>query len=162
DRVRDQPNFTLVGDAEVDRLLVEGDRVAGVVVREGSAETVIRADRVVVCGGAYGSPAVLLRSGIGPESHLREGGSEVRHELRGVGETLHDQPAFQVGYTGTPELRAQSTAFAKDRWLPYEQVIAKYPSEQCDEGFDMHIYPIGGPMPLPDMPFYLCGAVLRP
>jgi choline dehydrogenase len=162
DPVRGRPNFKVVGDAEVERLLLSGDRVAGVVVQDQAEELVVHADRVVVCGGAYGSPALLLRSGIGPAWHLREVGVEVRQELPGVGENLHDQPSFMVGFAGTAELTEAIGAYASSNWLPYEQIIAKYPSEECSEGFDMHVFPVGGPNPAPHLPFYLGGAVLRP
>ncbi len=162
DPVRDRANFTVVGDAEVERLLLRGDRVTGVVVRDGSAEVVVQSDRVVVCGGAYASPGVLLRSGIGPAGHLREVGIDVHHDLPGVGENLHDQPAFPVGYAGTPELVQEMAAFRRGYWPTQEQIIAKYPSESAGAGFDMHIYPIGGPLSAPHMPFNLGGAVLHP
>ncbi len=162
DPVRDRSNFKVFGDAEVERLLLQGDRVVGVVIRDGGEEVVIRADRVVVCGGAYGSPALLLRSGIGPAGHLREVGVEVRHDLPGVGENLHDQPSLYVAYAGMPELIETMKTYAVDHWTPPEQVIAKYRSEGWDDGFDMHIYPMGGPMPEPHLPFYLCAAVVRP
>jgi choline dehydrogenase len=162
DPLRGSSNLTVVGDAEVERLLVRGGRVEGVVVGRESEEVVIHAGTVVVSGGAYGSPAILLRSGIGPESHLSEVGIEVTHHLPGVGENLHDQPAFPLSFAGTPELRDAMRAWANENWAPYEQVIAKYPSSLCDEGFDMHIYGIGGPMPEPHMPFSLTAAVLRP
>lgn len=100
DPVRDQPNLRVVGDALVERLIIEGQRVVGVVVRAEGTEYEIRSRRVVLSGGAYGSPAILLRSGIGPADHLRAAGVEVRHELPGVGENLHDQPSFEVDYGG--------------------------------------------------------------
>jgi choline dehydrogenase len=162
DPLRESSNLTVVGDAEVERLELRDGRVEGVVVRHDSEEVVIHAGTVVVSGGAYGSPAILLRSGIGPESHLSEVGVNVTHHLPGVGENLHDQPAFPLSFTGTPELIDAMGVWASENWAPHEQVIAKYPSSLCDVGFDMHIYGIGGPMPEPHMPFSLAAAVLRP
>jgi choline dehydrogenase len=144
DPVRDRANFSVRGDAPVERLLLEAGRVVGVVVREGDEEVEVRAERVVLSGGAYGTPAVLLRSGIGPVEHLRAVGVEVRHDLPGVGENLHDQPSLELDYEGSDALVESMRNFASDRWRPDEQVIAKYPSEQCDAGFDLHLYPIGG------------------
>lgn len=146
DPVRDQLNMAVAGDAPVERLLLDGSRVAGLVVRdEDGGELEIEAARVVLSGGAYGTPAILLRSGIGPAKHLREVGIEVRHELPGVGENLHDQPSLEIDYAGSEELRSIMTDYASERWRPDEQVIGKYPSDECGPGeFDMHIYPIGG------------------
>ncbi len=145
DPVRGRPNLTVRGDTPVDRLVVERGRVTGVVVagRDGPAR--VEAGRVVVAGGAYGSPAVLLRSGIGDPTELRAAGVEPVHELPGVGRNLHDHPSVIVGYAGTPELEHQMTTFAAEHWMPEEQTIAKARSAGCGEGFDLHLYPVGGP-----------------
>jgi choline dehydrogenase len=148
DPVRDRANLTVVGDARVERLTLGGSSVEGVVVRTEAGEAEIRTPRVVLSAGAYGSPAILLRSGIGDPRHLADAEVEPRHELPGVGENLHDQPTVEVDYTGSEELRRLMTDFARHRWRPDEQVIAKYPSEECRQGFDMHIFPMGGTNPL--------------
>lgn len=145
DPVRDKGNLTVVGDAPVERVLLAGARVEGVVVRRDGEELELRAPLVVLCGGAYGSPAILLRSGVGPSSRLRDAGVEPVHELPGVGENLHDQPTLEVDYAGTGDLIEAMERFASLRWRPDEQVIAKFASATCSEGFDMHIYPWGGP-----------------
>lgn len=86
---RDRPNLTLIPDALVDHVLVENRRALGVRIADGR---VVRGHQVVLCAGAYGSPAILLRSGIGPAAHLREVGSPVVAELPGVGAHLLDHP----------------------------------------------------------------------
>ena len=53
---------------------------------------------VVLAAGTVGSPLVLMRSGIGPERHLREIGVEVVLDLPGVGQNLQDHPAATVVY----------------------------------------------------------------
>ena len=55
-----------MGDALVDKINVNGSRAASVDVVHAGEKVTIEAGRVVLCAGAYGSPAVLLRSGIGP------------------------------------------------------------------------------------------------
>ena len=70
DPARGRPNLTIVADALVDRLRFEGDRATGAVVRVDGEELEISADLVVLAAGAYGSPAILLRSGIGPAAEL--------------------------------------------------------------------------------------------
>ena len=99
DRVRDR--FLVVGDAPVERVLVRDGRVGGVAVREGQRLVEIGASRVVVCGGAYGSPAILLRSGIGPADELTAIGVKPVLDLPGVGRNLHDQPCVELHYEGT-------------------------------------------------------------
>ena len=49
-----------------------------------------RAREVIVSGGVYGSPQLLLLSGIGPGAHLQEMGIEVMRDLPAVGANLHD------------------------------------------------------------------------
>src|SRR5207248_2446054 len=72
---------------------------AGVRLLDG---TVIEASWVVLCAGTYGSPALLLRSGIGPADELRSIGVPVRVDLPGVGANLADHPAIDAdcGYRG--------------------------------------------------------------
>ncbi|MCP5030122.1 MAG: GMC oxidoreductase, partial [Actinomycetia bacterium] len=71
--VRDGPNLTVVGDATVDRLMLDGDRATGVRVRIGGEWTEIRGGEILLTAGAVHSPAILLRSGIGPDSGLPVG-----------------------------------------------------------------------------------------
>lgn len=74
----------------VDRVLFRRRRAVGVVSFGSAGECRHLADQVVLCAGAYGSPAILLRSGIGPERELRNLGLEVVAELHGVGRGLCD------------------------------------------------------------------------
>ncbi len=62
----------------------------GARVLTGAQERSLAADIVVLAAGAYGSPAILLRSGIGPEAQLRRLGLPVLQVLPGVGENLVD------------------------------------------------------------------------
>jgi choline dehydrogenase-like flavoprotein len=86
---RTRPNLQIWAGALVDRLLFEGDRVCGVVLAGGEE---IRAHRTVLCAGAYNSPQVLLRSGVGDGEQLRKLGIDVRLELPEVGRHLTDHP----------------------------------------------------------------------
>jgi choline dehydrogenase/5-(hydroxymethyl)furfural/furfural oxidase len=67
---RDRANLHIVGGATVDRVLLDRRRARGVRVRLGGEWTEVRADRVVLCAGAIHSPAILLRSGIGPHGDV--------------------------------------------------------------------------------------------
>ena len=105
DPVRDR--LLVSGDAPVERVLIRAGRVVGVAVREGQRLAEIGASRVVLCAGAYGSPAILLRSGIGPAGELIAVGVQPALDLPGVGRNLHDQPCVDVGYEGTGDLIQQ-------------------------------------------------------
>jgi choline dehydrogenase len=143
DPVRDR--LLVVGDAPVERVLVRGGRAVGVAVRDGQRLAEIGASRVVLSAGAYGSPAILLRSGIGPVGELIAVGVKPTLDLPGVGRNLHDQPCAEVGYEGSDDLiETMERHQAGTGWQPEEQVIAKFPSAGCRQGFDLHIYPVGG------------------
>ena len=143
DPVRDR--LIVAGDAPVERVLVRGGRAAGVAVRDGRGLAEIAASRVVLSAGAYGSPAILLRSGIGPAGELTAIGVKPALDLPGVGRNLHDQPCVEVRYEGSGELIEQMERHqAEIGWQPHEQVITKFPSPRCRQGFDLHIYPVGG------------------
>jgi choline dehydrogenase len=96
DPARGRPNLTIMPDTLVDRLRLEGSRVAGVFVRVDGREVEVAADLVVVAAGAYGSPAVLLRSGVGPAGELAAASIEARADLPGVGRNLADHPCLDV------------------------------------------------------------------
>jgi choline dehydrogenase len=96
---RTPQNLTIRGDSEVGSVVFEGAHAVGVRLHDG---TVIEAGWVVLCAGTYGSPPILMRSGVGPAAHLRELGIPVTADLPGVGANLADHPEVVVdcGYTG--------------------------------------------------------------
>ncbi|MFJ2260663.1 GMC family oxidoreductase [Streptomyces sp. NPDC087844] len=137
DDVRDA--VTVLADRVVDRLLLAGDRVTGVRLADGEN---LGADLVVLAAGTFGSPAVLLRSGVGPPDALAALGITPVVPLPGVGANLHDQPTADVEFTGSPEL-----ARAMCRWLTKAQVadepvLVKARSGQATDAFDLHVFPV--------------------
>lgn len=140
DRVRGRRGLTVLGDALVDRVALEGGRCRGVSIALRGETRLVGADRVVLAGGTYGSPAVLQRSGIGDPGDLARAGIRTVHELPGVGRNLHDHPSIYLVLEGTAELRAQTDAFARQHWAPDEQAIAKVRSSRCERGFDLHVF----------------------
>jgi choline dehydrogenase len=86
-------------DKAVAAVRFSGSRATGVTLADG---TVIGADRVVLSAGTYGSPSILLRSGVGPEEHLRKVGIRTLVRLSGVGSNLGSDVAVDVdcGYRG--------------------------------------------------------------
>ncbi|MCW2983879.1 MAG: dehydrogenase [Conexibacter sp.] len=97
--VRDRPNLKISGDVLVDRVLFDGRRAVGVVTASGAE---IRAGEVILSAGTYGSPAILMRSGVGPAAHLGELGIEVVADLP-VGQRLQDQPFYYNAYALKPD-----------------------------------------------------------
>lgn len=88
----ERPNLTVITDARVSRLLLDGKRVIGAEYQRKGRTERVEAGETLLCGGAINSPQVLLLSGIGPGEELRKHGIEVQHELPGVGENLQDHP----------------------------------------------------------------------
>ena len=83
----------------VERLLLDGKRVTGLVVRQHGEPRTFKATReVILAAGAIGSPQILQLSGIGPGAVLQPLGIEVRHELAGVGENLQDHLQIRCAY----------------------------------------------------------------
>lgn len=145
DPVRSRSNLAVVGNVLTDRLRVENGRISGVHVIGPDGPALIEAGRVVLAGGTYGSPAILLRSGIGDPATLATLGVPVTHSLPGVGENLHDHSDANLVFTGTDATRAMLEAYRTEHWMPEEQSIAKARSSACTEAFDLHIYPVAGP-----------------
>jgi choline dehydrogenase len=79
-------------DTAAGRLVFDGTRCTGADVAGPDGPERIDAGRVVVCAGAYGSPALLMRSGIGPEAVLAALGADPVSVLPGVGANLMDHP----------------------------------------------------------------------
>ena len=94
---RSRPNLTIITNALVHRVVVENRRAIGVVYEQGGEIGRIAARReVILSGGAYGSPALLMLSGIGPAAELRQLGIDVVHDLAGVGKGLREHPSAAV------------------------------------------------------------------
>ena len=143
DPVRQRPNLTIVGKALVDRVELQAGRAVAVEAIIDGARTRIPARRIVLASGAYGSPAILLRSGIGLTDELRPLGIEPVHPLPGVGRALADHSAVQLSFRSAA-LDREMHAFAASHWLPDEQALSKTRSSICREAFDLHIYSVSG------------------
>ena len=93
------PTLSIRSHAEVDSVLVEGNRSMGVRLVDG---TEVRATTVILAAGTYGSPMILMRSGIGPAEHLADVGIAITADLPGVGANLADHPGidFDSGWRG--------------------------------------------------------------
>ncbi len=86
--------------AQATRIVMEGSRAVGVEYRQGGQlKTARAACEVILCGGVYNSPQLLMLSGVGPAAHLREHGIPVRLDHAGVGANLQDHLGVIVGAT---------------------------------------------------------------
>jgi choline dehydrogenase len=92
------PNLTLVTRVVVARVILDKGRARGVETITSEGSQVVRATReVILSAGVFGSPQILMLSGIGPAAHLREHGIDVAADLP-VGDNLHDHMFVPMTY----------------------------------------------------------------
>jgi len=127
DPARERDNLTIEADTLVDRVLLDGSRAIGVATSAGE----IHAETVVVAASAYGSPAILLRSGI--------------TELP-VGENLADHVGTGMGWEPTGKLRWDWDEWAREHELGMAGVTVSGRSTSCAAGVhDLFLFPAAGP-----------------
>ena len=128
---RGRPNLAIRAGAAVDRVELHGTTARGVRLAGGE---IIEADAIVVTAGSYASPAIMMRSGIGPAAALRDLGIGVAADLPGVGGNLIDHPLAAVDLPTTP-------GFAGPRF----QVMLTLRSALADPGGppDLHLFAAG-------------------
>ncbi len=135
-QARTRGNLHILPATLVDRVMLNERAAVGIVTSDGEE---INSAEVILCSGAYGSPAILLRTGIGQATHLREMNIPVAIDLPGVGESLMDHPylapytsgrtSFIIGQSGHPDHPS------------FIQTMIKARSRQVDEEIDLHLYP---------------------
>ena len=102
---RRRENLTIVPNALATHLVFEGRRATGVKATVSGVEKEFRSREIVLCGGAIQSPALLMRSGIGPAAAARAMDIEVKADLPGVGQNLQNHPVLFVGAHLRPHAR---------------------------------------------------------
>jgi choline dehydrogenase-like flavoprotein len=84
-------NLTIITEAHTERVLMDGKRATGVqYLHKGQTLQATATREVIVSAGAFGSPQLLMLSGIGPQSQLQAHGIATVHTLPGVGQNLQD------------------------------------------------------------------------
>ena len=134
DAVRKRPNLTIRTDLLAERIHFEDVRATGARLRheDGSTED-LYAKETIVCSGAIHSPALLLRSGIGPAADLAALGIPLVADLPGVGRNLMEHPSIAVS-AWLP--RAGRTPYPEEH---HEQAIVRFSSRLPDTvAGDMH------------------------
>lgn len=95
--VMERANLTVLTRKQVDRIEITEGRATALLLADGLR---IEARReVILSAGAYGSPQILMRSGIGPEDELRAQGIRIQHALHGVGRNLQDHLDYILSCT---------------------------------------------------------------
>jgi choline dehydrogenase len=100
--VLNRKNLTVVTGAHVKRIVIENNRAKGVeILKSGSVETFDAQREVLLSAGSFGSPQILMLSGIGSKEELSKHNIEIKKELEGVGKNLHDHLMFGVSNLST-------------------------------------------------------------
>jgi choline dehydrogenase len=130
-----RPNLTLVPDALVDRVVIVDGRAIGVRIADGRE---VRGREVVLCAGAYGSPAILLRSGIGPAADLQALAIPVAADRPGVGANLLDHPSviFANGDEPAAHWVTPEAATTANSLVP---ALIKVRSGQATDEIDLYV-----------------------
>ena len=88
-----RPNLQVLTGVTAERIVLEHGVARQVQIFQDGVRRTLRAEReIIVSGGAFQSPALLMRSGIGPGAHLQAMGIATVCDLPGVGANLHDHP----------------------------------------------------------------------
>jgi 5-(hydroxymethyl)furfural/furfural oxidase len=123
---RGRNNLAVLGEAHVDRVLFDGDRAVGVRLIQGGVWRDVRGGTIILSAGAVHSPAILLRSGVGPAAHLADLDIAVKAALP-VGESFQDHPVVF--------LPIQLEPFAQPpRGFRHTNLCVRYSSGLADAG----------------------------
>ena len=95
-------NLTVITQTRITRVIIKNNRATGVevVTKTGDRQMITARQEVILSAGVYGSPQLLMLSGVGPAGHLRQHGIEVIQDLP-VGDNLHDHMFVPMTYCMT-------------------------------------------------------------
>lgn len=127
---RQRPNLTIRPDCHVHRVLFDGTRAVGVEASYGGRVQQLFGRRVTLSAGALASPAILLRSGIGPRADCEALGITPLVDLPGVGANLTDHPQIGVNLRVHPGVLEGTVLMM--------QVALRYTAPGSAEANDMH------------------------
>ena len=143
DPIREKSNFTLIDNAIIDRLTFNSNRAKSVeYIREGKRFN-LEAKNFVLTAGAYGTPLILLRSGIGSQKKLKPHSIKVLHEINEVGTGLMDHPSAGITIVPTQELIAETLKSHRAGTLSTCQLIGRTSTRHSNsQAWDTHLIPL--------------------
>lgn len=162
DAARHRSNLRILDRLLVDRLVIDSGQAGSVLCWSGDQAIELTADRFILAAGVYGSPAVLLRSGIGPSEDLRRLAIAPQVVLSGVGENLHDHPGVGVRFEPSAAGRRQLEGELRSGRLAQSQVILKAAAENADGEVALHLLPYQAPTDSDDWRFEILAFAMRP
>jgi choline dehydrogenase len=129
---RIRPNLAIRADTLTRRLIIENGRVVAAEVETDGRVELIHGKLFVLSAGSLQSPAILMRSGLGPRDEVERHGIELVREVPGVGRNLCDHPALAVACT----VKDPSIL---DTDQPIVQTILRYTAPGSDQRNDLQI-----------------------
>lgn len=137
DQARGRLNLTVLPETSVERIEIAAGRAGSVTVRSADGTTTLSAETVVLSAGAYNSPAVLLRSGIGPEEELRRHGIRLVEDLP-VGVRLREHFGVPLRFAPSAEMTARIERHQESQPpFPFNGVIKARSSSCPPERWDL-------------------------
>ena len=129
-QARGRPNLTIIDEATVHALHLAGKKAEGVRYEKNGQTSTALGGQILLTAGVYGSPQILMVSGIGPAEELKKHRILVVHELKGVGENYQDHPVVFMTFEGPKE--------SKEDWVVprFRLLIRKNP---ISEATNFHI-----------------------
>lgn len=134
--VRARTNLNIIPHCLVDRIIFDHAQIQGVYAIVNGQTQRYDAERVILCAGAIHSPAVLMRSGIGPADVLKRIGIPVQMDMPGVGQNLMDHSV--VGLWAVP------TAGVSELGEPVHQVMLRCSTAYSQMTNNVHLFMLGG------------------
>ncbi len=141
DPVRDHHDVSISAEMVAERLIIQNGRGKAVVLKRGREVVEILADRFVLCAGAFGSPLILMRSGVGPTDQLKKYRIPLQVELPGVGQNLHDHPGIGLGFALSSAAERRTIDDLSHKRFYQSQVILPARSRHSRSGPDLHLLP---------------------
>jgi len=130
-------------------VIFQNERAVGVIAESGGDLFELSAGEVILAGGAYASPQLLMLSGVGPADELKKHGIPVLSDLPGVGKNLRDHPQVQLTFTTKPgfdqhplDPRIQNALRYTANGSPYRNDMFIHPIAHASE-FDTYTVPSG-------------------
>ncbi|TQL68489.1 choline dehydrogenase [Nocardioides albertanoniae] len=163
---QDLPSLTTLTSVHVSRIVIEGGRARGVeITTKRGPQTISATKEVIVSAGVFGSPQLLMLSGIGHPDHLAEHGISTLHDLP-VGDNLHDHMFVPTtwempsaihhgtaGYFAKAVLKEQTVGKSILGHTVFETVGFVRTSQATDvPDLQLHVLPWAYPSPNQDAP----------
>jgi choline dehydrogenase len=133
--VRQRPNLTIIGNSYVNKLIFDDKKVKGVnVIGKGKHHNYFFANKeVILSAGCYGSPLILIKSGIGPKEELNKLGITMIEQLH-LGKQYRDHPMYYCMYSLKKDVIDEGPSIGALAWIPSLEV-----KESKDDVLDLQI-----------------------